>query len=73
MPYHPTWPQCLPLYSSMHALMPCPAVTRRGFLAVEGKYDRMDALLASGLHPIDILLLLACSENDTPKVTVTVL
>ncbi|GFH13321.1 ANK_REP_REGION domain-containing protein, partial [Haematococcus lacustris] len=39
-----------------------------GFLAEEGTYDRMEALLASGLHPIDIILILACSENDTPKI-----
>lgn len=39
-----------------------------GFLATEGTYDRMEALLKSGLHAIDIILLLACSENDTPKV-----
>ncbi|GLC57080.1 hypothetical protein PLESTB_001180900 [Pleodorina starrii] len=39
-----------------------------GFLATEGTYDRMEALLNSGLHCIDIILLLACSENDTPKV-----
>ncbi len=39
-----------------------------GFLATEGTYDRMEAMLKSGLHSIDIILLLACSENDTPKV-----
>ncbi len=39
-----------------------------GFLATEGTYDRMEAMLSSGLHPIDVILLLACSENDTPKV-----
>jgi hypothetical protein len=39
-----------------------------GFLATEGTYDRMEALLNSGLHPIDVILLLACSEGDTPKV-----
>ncbi|PNW75993.1 hypothetical protein CHLRE_12g551950v5 [Chlamydomonas reinhardtii] len=39
-----------------------------GFLATEGTYDRMEAMLNSGLHPIDVILLLACSENDTPKV-----
>ncbi|GIL99951.1 hypothetical protein Vretimale_4987 [Volvox reticuliferus] len=39
-----------------------------GFLATEGTYDRMEAMLKSGLHCIDIILLLACSENDTPKV-----
>jgi hypothetical protein len=32
---------------------------------------RMEAMLKSGLHPIDIILLLACSENDTPKVRFT--
>jgi hypothetical protein len=39
-----------------------------GFLATEGTYDRMEAMLNSGMHCIDIILLLACSENDTPKV-----
>ena len=39
-----------------------------GMLAVEGTYDRMEAMLSSGLHPVDVLLLMACSENDTPKV-----
>ncbi|KXZ53136.1 hypothetical protein GPECTOR_7g1027 [Gonium pectorale] len=39
-----------------------------GFLATEGTYDRMEAMLKTGLHCIDIILLLACSENDTPKV-----
>eukprot|EP00199_Chlamydomonas_sp_CCMP681_P003170 CAMPEP_0119101148 /NCGR_PEP_ID=MMETSP1180-20130426/273_1 /TAXON_ID=3052 ORGANISM="Chlamydomonas cf sp, Strain CCMP681" /NCGR_SAMPLE_ID=MMETSP1180 /ASSEMBLY_ACC=CAM_ASM_000741 /LENGTH=170 /DNA_ID=CAMNT_0007085211 /DNA_START=44 /DNA_END=556 /DNA_ORIENTATION=- len=39
-----------------------------GFLAEEGTYDRMEALLKSGLHPIDVILVLACMENDTPKV-----
>jgi len=39
-----------------------------GFLAEEGTYDRMEAMLKSGLHPIDVILLLAASENDTPKI-----
>lgn len=39
-----------------------------GMLAVEGTYDRMEEMLKSGLHPVDVLLLMACSENDTPKV-----
>ena len=39
-----------------------------GMLAAEGNYDRLDALVASGVEPIDLLLLMACSENDTPKV-----
>lgn len=39
-----------------------------GMLAVEGTYDRMEAMLSSGLHPVDVLLLMAASENDLPKV-----
>ena len=39
-----------------------------GFLATEGTYDRMEALMKSGLHPVDIILILACAENDTPKI-----
>jgi hypothetical protein len=39
-----------------------------GMLAAEGNYDRLDTLVASGVEPIDLLLLMACSENDTPKV-----
>lgn len=38
-----------------------------GYLAVEGTYDRMEALL-QGRHPIDVILLLAAAENDTPKI-----
>lgn len=26
------------------------------------------SLIAGGLEPVDLLLLMACSENDTPKV-----
>lgn len=39
-----------------------------GMLATEGTYDRMEATMKSGLHPIDILLLWASKENDDPKV-----
>ena len=39
-----------------------------GMLAAEGNYDKLDALCESGLEPVDLLLLMACSENDTPKV-----
>ena len=38
-----------------------------GILAVEGSNDRMDNLLASGMHPVDIILLFASAEGDTPK------
>ena len=38
-----------------------------GFLAEEGTYDRMYKL-CEGRHPIDVILLLAASENDTPKI-----
>jgi len=41
-----------------------------GMLAVEGTYDRMEAMLASGLEPVDVLLLMAASENDAPKVRI---
>lgn len=37
-------------------------------LAVEGTYDKMEALLSAKIHPIDILLLLAASEGDKPKI-----
>lgn len=39
-----------------------------GMLAVEGTYDKMEALLSAKIHPIDILLLLAASEGDKPKI-----
>ena len=35
---------------------------------VQGTYDRMDAMLGADIHPVDILLLWAAAENDTPKV-----
>ncbi|KAL1332249.1 hypothetical protein HN51_061093 [Arachis hypogaea] len=39
-----------------------------GMLAVEGTYDKMEALLNQNIHPVDILLLLASSEGDKPKI-----
>lgn len=39
-----------------------------GILADEGSNDRMDALVASGKHPIDIILLFAAAEGDVPKI-----
>lgn len=39
-----------------------------GCLAVEGTYDRMNTLIESGKHPIDIILLFASAEGDTPKI-----
>lgn len=39
-----------------------------GMLAVDGTYDRMNALLDQNIHPVDILLLMASSEGDKPKI-----
>ncbi|KAK8954727.1 Protein LHCP TRANSLOCATION DEFECT [Platanthera zijinensis] len=39
-----------------------------GMLAVEGSYDKMEALLNLKIHPVDILLMLAASEGDRPKI-----
>lgn len=39
-----------------------------GMLAVEGTYDKLESLLNTGIHPVDILLLMAASESDKPKV-----
>ncbi|KAL6656645.1 hypothetical protein ACP70R_004425 [Stipagrostis hirtigluma subsp. patula] len=39
-----------------------------GMLAVEGTYDKMTALLNQDIHPVDILLMLAASEGDKPKI-----
>lgn len=39
-----------------------------GILAERGSYDTLEDLLKSGLAPVDILLLLASSEGDAPKV-----
>ncbi|KAI9082275.1 hypothetical protein K1719_035793 [Acacia pycnantha] len=38
-----------------------------GMLAVEGSYSKMEALLNQDIHPVDILLMLAASEGDKPK------
>jgi hypothetical protein len=38
-----------------------------GLLAVEGTYDRMEALMKTGIHPCDAILLFASQEGDTPK------
>lgn len=38
-----------------------------GMLATEGTYDKMEGLLNKGIHPVDILLLLAATEGDKPK------
>eukprot|EP00262_Sarcandra_glabra_P004748 TRINITY_DN159_c0_g1_i1.p1 TRINITY_DN159_c0_g1~~TRINITY_DN159_c0_g1_i1.p1 ORF type:complete len:198 (+),score=37.50 TRINITY_DN159_c0_g1_i1:52-594(+) len=39
-----------------------------GMLAVEGSYDKMEALLRLDIHPVDILLMMAASEGDKPKI-----
>ena len=39
-----------------------------GMLAVEGTYDKMEALLSQNIHPVDILLMMAASEGDQPKI-----
>ncbi|XP_017238623.1 protein LHCP TRANSLOCATION DEFECT [Daucus carota subsp. sativus] len=39
-----------------------------GMLAVEGTYDKMEALLNQKIHPVDILLILAATEGDKPKI-----
>ncbi|XP_016433605.1 protein LHCP TRANSLOCATION DEFECT [Nicotiana tabacum] len=39
-----------------------------GMLAVEGTYDKMEALLSQNIHPVDILLLMAATEGDLPKI-----
>ncbi|KAF5728391.1 protein LHCP TRANSLOCATION DEFECT-like [Tripterygium wilfordii] len=39
-----------------------------GMLAVEGTYDKMEALLRENIHPVDILLMLASQEGDKPKI-----
>lgn len=35
---------------------------------MEGSYDKMEALLNQDIHPVDILLLMASSEGDKPKI-----
>ena len=39
-----------------------------GILADEGSNDHMNALLEAGKHPIDVILLFAAAEGDTPKI-----
>ncbi|KAI3686229.1 hypothetical protein L1987_79903 [Smallanthus sonchifolius] len=39
-----------------------------GMLAVEGTCDKMEALLRQNIHPVDILLMMAASEGDKPKI-----
>lgn len=39
-----------------------------GMLAVEGSYDKMEALLSQNIHPVDILLMMSASEGDKPKI-----
>lgn len=39
-----------------------------GMLAVEGSYDKMEKLLSQNIHPVDILLIMASSEGDKPKI-----
>ncbi|XP_058093471.1 protein LHCP TRANSLOCATION DEFECT [Magnolia sinica] len=39
-----------------------------GMLAVEGTYDKLNALLRQNIHPVDILLMMAASEGDKPKI-----
>lgn len=34
---------------------------------MEGSYAKMEALLNQNIHPVDILLMLAASEGDKPK------
>eukprot|EP00245_Coleochaete_scutata_P005051 TRINITY_DN18302_c0_g1_i1.p1 TRINITY_DN18302_c0_g1~~TRINITY_DN18302_c0_g1_i1.p1 ORF type:complete len:192 (-),score=46.22 TRINITY_DN18302_c0_g1_i1:339-914(-) len=39
-----------------------------GMLAMEGSYASIQAILDSGVHPADVLLLLAATEGDVPKI-----
>ncbi|KAG2306439.1 hypothetical protein Bca52824_026187 [Brassica carinata] len=39
-----------------------------GMLAAEGTYSKMEALLNLHIHPVDILLMLAATEGDKPKI-----
>lgn len=42
--------------------------TITGIYAVEGSYDLFDKMIASGADPVDLVLLMACSEGDDGKV-----
>lgn len=46
----------------------CKYFNYMGMLAVEGSYDKMEALLSQNIHPVDILLMMAASEGDKPKI-----
>lgn len=35
---------------------------------MEGTYDKMETLLSLNIHPVDILLMMASSEGDMPKI-----
>lgn len=37
-------------------------------LASEGSYDKMEQMLATGTHAVDILLMMAASEGDIRKI-----
>ena len=39
-----------------------------GMLASDGNYDRLEEYKSTGLECVDLLLLMASSEDDTPKV-----
>eukprot|EP00270_Netrium_digitus_P000280 TRINITY_DN1026_c0_g1_i1.p1 TRINITY_DN1026_c0_g1~~TRINITY_DN1026_c0_g1_i1.p1 ORF type:complete len:183 (+),score=24.35 TRINITY_DN1026_c0_g1_i1:47-595(+) len=39
-----------------------------GMLAAEGTYDRLEALMDQGHHAVDILLMMAATEGDRPKI-----
>ena len=49
-------------------MLPMQYFNYMGMLAVEGSYDKMEALLSQNIHPVDILLMLAASEGDKPKI-----
>ncbi|KAK4398502.1 protein LHCP TRANSLOCATION DEFECT [Sesamum angolense] len=46
----------------------CPAFLTVNCCLLEGSYDKMEALLEQNIHPVDILLLMAASEGDKPKI-----
>ncbi|RVW40263.1 Protein LHCP translocation defect [Vitis vinifera] len=54
------------LYLSIVLLLQC--FNYMGMLAVEGTYDKMKALLSQNIYPVDILLMMAASEGDKPKI-----
>ncbi|GAB4824046.1 hypothetical protein N2152v2_011092 [Parachlorella kessleri] len=42
--------------------------TITGIYAVQGNYDLFDTMVATGSDPVDLILLMACSEGDDGKV-----